>query len=281
MAAGRVTIAHRALNEWIAAVGEDRTNLSWRALNEMARDRFGVAYAAIAAAQQARSMDEDPMQLDDSVLASLKTSVGGSLRIRQHDALRFKEVLKTTSDERQKRAASSLVGAWTSAGLGAEDLHRGLTEDQAEILDEALTTVPTTDPEAWLATVEAALDHLRWNDRLAERVQGAAATIGLDEATAWGIRLRAVGMGRWCPVVLIATEHADPFERALAAATCNIAFGEDMTPALRSAASEVGTERLPLLVRRLQAISPELADVAAEAAATSPRRAAAVRRAES
>jgi hypothetical protein len=280
MAAGRVTIANRALVEWIAATGEDRSNLSWRAVNEMARDRFGVAYAAITAAQQARSMDEDPMTLDDTVLASLKTAAGGTLRIRQHDALRFREVLKTTSGERQQRAASSLVGAWATAGLGVEDLYKGLTPDQVRILDVALISVPAIDPEAWLATVETALDHLEWSDRAAERIQTAAASLGLEEATKWGARLRAVGLDRWCPVTLIAREHIDLFDRALAAATCNIAFGQDMTPALRAAATEVATERLPLLVKKLTAISPELADVAADAAATSPRRAAAVGRAE-
>lgn len=218
MTARRPSPAKRAVDEWVELGGGTQSSLTWQAIVELSRDRPAAAYEAMTAARSRGGRDDDGPPLDPAMVAGLATGLAGTLKARQAEALRYREVVRTAADERRRRAAASLVHAWPGAGLDPAALFEDLTPEAIEAMGQALVDIPTADAELWLQTAEAYLDRARPNDRMVDRIMAAAAPLGPVAARPWSERLRLMGLARFCPLVLIATAEKDPVRRVVASA---------------------------------------------------------------
>lgn len=273
MAARRARSAKRPVETWLEASGRSASSLVWSAIVELGRDHPAAAWQAMGEASTVRAAE--PTGIDPLLLDSLTKGLEGMLAARQSEALRYREVLRTGGEDRRRRAAQSLVHAWTGSGLDPAQLFDDLDDSALTIMEEALGGVQAMDVDVWLPTVEAFLERGRMNDRLAERIATTAAIRGIDDARRWSARLRSVGLGRFCPLLEIARDHADPAQRVLGAAIAAADFGDQAAPAaIREAIGHVPTARLPALMQKVSSLAPSAAPMVAQAAATTPRRAA-------
>jgi hypothetical protein len=271
MAARRPGVAKRPAEDWLLGSGRSQPALVWSAFVELGRDHPGQAWMAL---REAAAQRPDPSSgIDPAVLGALSHGLEGMIAVRQTEALKYREVLRTAGDDRRRRAAQSLAHAWVGSGLEPARLFNDLDPDGLAAMGEALGSVPALDVDIWLDTVEAYLEHATLSDRLAGRITTTAAIRGIDAARTWSTRLRSVGLAQFCPLLEIARMHSDPVDRAVAAAIALHDFGDaGATPLLRAAAQAVPTHRLPAMLAALQDRVPAALEAAREAAATTNRR---------
>ncbi len=271
MAARRSGAAKRPVEDWLRTSGRSQPALVWSAFVELGRDHPGVAWIAL---REAAAQRPDPSSgIDPAVLGALSNGLEGMIAVRQTEALKYREVLRSGGDDRRRRAAHSLVHAWVGSGLEPARLFDDLAPGGLAAVGEALGAVAAIDVDIWLDTVEAYLEHATLTDRLAGRITTTAAIRGLDAATTWSTRLRSVGLAQFCPVLEIAKMHSDPVDRVVAAATALHLFGEaGATPLLQAAVEAVPTHRLPAMLATLQDRVPAAVETARQAAATTDRR---------
>lgn len=275
VAARRSGVARRPVEDWLRSSGRSQPALVWSAIVELGRDHPAGAWLALREATEQRP--DRSSGIDPSVLGALSNGLEGMMAARQTEALKFREVLRTSSDDRRRRAAHSLVHAWAGSGLEPTKLFVGLDPEAIAAIGEALGTVAAMDVEIWLATAEAYLEHATLTDRLAGRITTTAAVRGLETATTWSARLRSAGLARFCPLLEIARLHTDPVDRTIAAAIALHEMEEaGATPLLRAAIEAVPTHRLPAMLATLQARVPAAVEAAQETAATTEKRRTAV-----
>ncbi len=271
VAARRSGVAKRPVEDWLRSSGRSQPALVWSAIVELGRDHPGGAWLRLREASEQRP---DPASgIDPAVLGALSTGLEGMMAVRQTEALKYREVLRSSSDDRRRRAAHSLVHAWAGSGLDPADLFTDLDAEARAAIGDALSTVAAMDVDLWLATIEAYLEHATLTDRLAGRITTTAATHGLDTATAWSTRLRSVGLARFCPLLEIARMHTNPVDRTVAAAIALYDLQDaGAAPLFRSAVEAVPTHRLPAMLSALQSRVPAAVEAAREAAATTEKR---------
>jgi len=271
MSAGRPNAAKRPLEDWLRVSGRSQPALVWSAIVEMGRDHPAAGWQALSEAIAVRATE--PAGMDPIVLRGLAKGLEGMLAARQSEALRYREVLRTATDERRRRAAMSLTHAWAGSGLDPAEIFRDLDPDAIAAMEEALGSAGAIDADIWLETLEAFLDHGRLGDNLAERVRTAAASSGVESAATWSARLRAVGLARFCPLMEIARISADPVDRVVAASIASTEMNDTGAgPLLRQAARDVPSGHLAAMVAALERHAPAAVATAVDAAATTVQR---------